>query len=95
MLGLINPTSGEVLFNGRSNPKFLREKIWPKNYVGIVPQDIFLFDGDLYQNITLEDTDKNNDDKNFEQSIELSMLRELVLFKAKGNFLTWAKEEGG
>ena len=87
ILGLINPTSGEVLFNGKSNPKFLREKIWPKNYVGIVPQDIFLFDGDLYQNITLKDSDKNYDDKNFEQSIELSMLRDLVISNIKGKFL--------
>ena len=46
----------------------LRENIWPRNYVGILPQDIFLFDGNLYQNITLEDSDDEDMIQRFEKS---------------------------
>ncbi len=87
MLGLISPTSGDILFDGQKDPRYLRENIWPKNFVGIVPQEIFLFDGDLYQNITLENSNDNSENKKFDRAIKLSMLNDLVSSNKKGKFL--------
>ena len=87
ILGLISPTSGDILFDGQKDPRYLRENIWPKNFVGIVPQEIFLFDGDLYQNVTLEKFTNNSENKKFERAIKLSMLDDLVSSNKKGKFL--------
>ena len=93
ILGLITPSRGEILFDGKKNPKFLRENIWPKNFVGIVPQEIFLFDGDLYQNVTLENFN-NSENKKFQKAIELAMLDDLLSSNEKGKFLN-VGERGG
>ena len=94
ILGLISPTSGEILFDGQNDPRFLRENIWSKNFVGIVPQEIFLFDGDLYQNVTLENFNNNSKNENFDRAINLSMLDDLVSSNKKGKFLN-VGERGG
>ncbi len=94
ILGLISPKSGEILFDGQNDPRFLRENIWSKNFVGIVPQEIFLFDGDLYQNVTLENFNNNSKNENFDRAINLSMLDDLVSSNKKGKFLN-VGERGG
>ena len=86
ILGLISPTSGDILYDGQKDPRYLRENIWPKNFVGIVPQEIFLFDGDLYQNITLENVNDNSENKKFDRAIKLAMLNDLVSSNKKGKF---------
>ena len=50
LLGLIEPTSGEVLVDGQPLESELANW-WP--IVGYVPQDVFLFDGTIAQNIVL------------------------------------------
>jgi ATP-binding cassette, subfamily B, bacterial PglK len=50
MLGIITPTSGSVLLSGRSIQECVRD--FP-GAIGYVPQDVRLFAGSVYSNITL------------------------------------------
>jgi len=48
LLGLIQPTTGEFLVDGKSIAG--NEKLWRKN-IGYVPQSIFLLDGTIRENV--------------------------------------------
>jgi ABC-type multidrug transport system fused ATPase/permease subunit len=59
MLGIITPTSGSVLLSGRSIQQCVRD--FP-GAIGYVPQDVRLFAGSVYSNITLGFGDTVNDE---------------------------------
>ncbi len=53
VLGLLRPTGGEVLFDGKQIDDIPRE-VWAAS-VGYVDQDVFVFEGSIRDNITLWD----------------------------------------
>ena len=52
MLGLLNPNKGEILINGEKNLDSLEQ--FQKN-ISYVPQDIYLIDSDIKENVALQD----------------------------------------
>lgn len=72
ILGLLKPTDGEILINGK--------KIHNKNfYTGYMSQDSFYIDGTLLENITLDgniNIEENNE--NLHRAIKSSRLEKLV-----------------
>lgn len=52
MLGLCNPTSGEILVNGKDIKKI--DKVQLRKQMGIVLQDNILSDGTIFHNICME-----------------------------------------
>jgi len=75
ILGLLEPNFGKILVDGKS---LHSEKIldsWYKN-IGIIPQDIYLDDSSLKDNITFYDEKINY--KNLKKAINLSLLNDVV-----------------
>jgi ABC-type bacteriocin/lantibiotic exporter with double-glycine peptidase domain len=73
ILGLLKPTEGEILINGK---KIIRNKNF---YTGYMSQDSFYIDGTLLENITLDDKiniEENNE--NLHRVIKSSRLEKLV-----------------
>ncbi len=76
LIGLLKPTSGSIILD---NVLFKDNLYDSKNFIGYVPQDTFLLDGTIKQNIvfTLEQEFKY-DEKNFNRAIRLSKLEKFV-----------------
>jgi NHLM bacteriocin system ABC transporter peptidase/ATP-binding protein len=53
IVGLFQPWSGEILFDGKRRDEIPREVL--SNSIGMVDQDIFLFQGSIRENLTLWD----------------------------------------
>ncbi|MCB5288500.1 MAG: ABC transporter ATP-binding protein/permease [Candidatus Cloacimonetes bacterium] len=76
LLGLIKPTSGDVYCSGRKiENKNL--KSWQKK-IGYVPQNIFIKDGNITENIAFGLLLEQVDEKKLSNAIELSQLQEWV-----------------
>jgi len=76
MLGLLTPDLGEILIDGtRLNSKNLSQ--WQSN-VGYVPQDIFLVDSSIKENIAMGLSADEIDESRIEECIELSQLTSFI-----------------
>ena len=75
ILGLLEPTQGEVLID--NNPVSANINKWQEKF-SFVPQDVFILDDSLKNNITLESSDNNINFKKLEYAIDASNLREYV-----------------
>lgn len=76
LLGLINPTKGEILIDGNTLPKNNIGELQDK--IGFVPQSIFLSDASILENVAFG-LDKNKIDVNqVKKAIELSHLSDVV-----------------
>ena len=75
IIGLLNPTQGEVYFNGLK----LKDNVnsW-LNIIGYVPQEIFILDDTLLNNITFGSEGKRNTKSQVSNLIELLELKEFV-----------------
>lgn len=73
MTGFYDIQKGEILIDG-INIKHIRKKDLRKN-ISVVLQDVFLFSGDIKDNITLND---NIDDKTINMSLKASCAQEFV-----------------
>lgn len=75
ILGLLEPNFGKILVDGKSlhSEKILNS--WYKN-IGIIPQDIYLDDSSLKDNITFYDEKINY--KNLRKAVNLSLLNDVV-----------------
>jgi len=60
LLGLHNPTSGKILFDGREQAHFPLSAI--RKQIALVPQDIFLFGGSIRENIAYGKTNATEDE---------------------------------
>ena len=76
MLGLYNPTSGEILIDGKPLEGDLVRK-W-QNSIGYVSQSLFLTDSTLLDNIALGCDEESVDMVRLEQAIEAASLGEFV-----------------
>jgi ATP-binding cassette, subfamily B, bacterial PglK len=79
--GLLAPTSGQVLVDGRDIESNMRG--WQRN-LGIVPQVVFLIDDTLRRNIALGIPDKEIDEEAIAQAVRLAQLDEFVSLLPKG-----------
>lgn len=76
MLGVISSDKGKILIDNISLEGSLIDE-WHK-LVGIVPQDVFIIDGTLKENITLCDKDEDIDFISLNRAIDMSSLRDFV-----------------
>ncbi len=76
LTGLLKPTSGSIFLD---NNLFKDNLYDSKNFIGYVPQDTFLLDGTIKQNIvfTLEE-EFNYNEKNLNKALKLSKLEKFV-----------------
>ena len=75
IIGLLTPSSGKIEINSQSMDTQLKE--WQLN-LAYLPQDVFLIDGSLKENITLEDDNLKIDNKKLSEVIEKSNLKSFV-----------------
>ena len=75
IIGLLTPSSGKIEINNQSMDTQLKE--WQLN-LAYLPQDVFLIDGSLKENITLEDDNSKIDNKKLSEVIEKSNLKSFV-----------------
>lgn len=90
LMGLLDPTSGKILINGHDIQDVLNG--WHQ-IISVVPQEIFICEGDYYQNIAFG-VEKNDIDN--EKVKEVSLKAELYDFinKQKDGFRTLIYENG-
>ena len=75
ILGLLDPTKGKVLIDNQ--PVINNLDKWQEK-INFVPQDVFILDDSLKNNITLEITEKQIDFDKLESAIDASNLRSFV-----------------
>jgi ABC-type multidrug transport system fused ATPase/permease subunit len=75
LLGLLQPTKGKIYINGQI--KKLNSLYWRKN-IGYVPQNTFLLDDSIKNNITLKLNHEPFNEKNFKMSLKLSKVDEFL-----------------
>jgi ABC-type bacteriocin/lantibiotic exporter with double-glycine peptidase domain len=75
IIGLLTPSSGKIEINNQYMDTQLKE--WQLN-LAYLPQDVFLIDGSLKENITLEDDNSKIDNKKLSEVIEKSNLKSFV-----------------
>ncbi len=73
LLGLLKPTEGNILVDGKNIEENL--KTW-QSYIGYVPQDIYLLDDSIKNNITLYD--ENIDENQLKKVLKLTRLEEFI-----------------
>ena len=75
LLGLLTPSTGTVYFNGLDISKNSR-KMW--DHIAYLPQDVFLIDGNIKQNIALAQDDSEVNEINLANAIRKSQIEEYV-----------------
>ena len=75
ILGLLKPTNGKIYVDGKDMQNNTRE--W-QNLIGYIPQDIFLTDDTLSNNIALGITEDEINDDWLREAIDKSELTELI-----------------
>ena len=73
LLGLLKPSEGNILVDGKNIEKNL--KVWQSN-IGYVPQDIYLLDDTIKNNITFNE--ENINERQLENILKLSRLESFV-----------------
>jgi ATP-binding cassette, subfamily B, bacterial PglK len=81
LLGLLEPTDGKILIDNLDLKSNIRS--W-QNHIGYVPQDIFLIDDTLRNNIAFGIDSNDIHSLNLEKAIELSQLSEYINSLPKG-----------
>lgn len=90
LLGLFNPSSGKILCDGVDIFKDIRS--WQAN-LAYVPQDIYLIDGTVRENIALGVRSENIDDKLIEKVLHMAELDEYI-YSMPGKTETFVGERG-
>jgi len=92
LLGLLQPDQGEVLIDGFSlNSSNISE--WQKN-VGYVPQDIFLIDSSIRENIALGYSNHEIDDERVLKCVKLARLDSFIENELPEKYSTIVGERG-
>ena len=82
ILGLYTPTSGEILIDGIKLDSTTRRK-W-QNSIGYVPQNVFITDSTLAENIALGIAPQNIDRQRVEEVLEMASLKQFTEGLAEG-----------
>ena len=80
-LGLLEPTKGEILLDGVN---ILEDIIGWQSQIGYVPQDVYLLDDTIKNNITFSSNDKELDLNNLNKILVTCNLEEFVKNSEKG-----------
>jgi len=75
ILGLYKPTEGEILFNGKPLNKNIKQ--WREN-VAYLPQQVFLFDDSIKNNIAIGKSLNEIDQNKLEDAIRKASLKNLI-----------------
>jgi ABC-type bacteriocin/lantibiotic exporter with double-glycine peptidase domain len=75
LLGLVDPYEGEITYNGRQMNKSLNE--W-RSHVAYLPQQVFLIDNTLRQNVALGYDKDEIDDLKIHEALRKARLSDLV-----------------
>lgn len=78
ILGLLKPTKGDVIINGKKVLKRSSGSTNLKNCVANVPQNIFIFDDSIINNITLRNYHKDINYENYYKAIRIANLEKLI-----------------
>jgi ABC-type multidrug transport system fused ATPase/permease subunit len=82
ILGLYTPTSGEILIDGIKLDSTTRRE-W-QNSIGYVPQNVFIADSTLAENIALGIAPQNIDRQRVEEVLEMASLKQFTEGLAEG-----------
>ena len=77
ILGLLNPKKGNVYIDGKNLNDFNFKKYWQKQ-IGYIPQDIYLLDDTIRNNIVFGIDERNIDENLINEVIKLAQLEKLV-----------------
>ncbi|MBL0937517.1 MAG: ABC transporter ATP-binding protein [Gemmatimonadaceae bacterium] len=77
ILGLLPPTRGEILVDGRPLDSLAKCRAWQRN-IGYVPQQIFLSDESIAANISFDSTGNSVDTEKLERAASLSCANEFI-----------------
>jgi ABC-type multidrug transport system fused ATPase/permease subunit len=80
LLRLIEPTQGAVLINGEPLPRYTLDSL--RQQIGFLPQNAFIFNQTLRENILLAADDKSVSEEHLARVVELAQLREVVELRA-------------
>tara|TARA_B100000886_G_scaffold329659_1_gene279253 strand:+ start:289 stop:2079 length:1791 start_codon:yes stop_codon:yes gene_type:complete len=75
LLGLLKPTSGKVMINNKYDLSDLSNN-WHE-YIGLIPQNIFLLDDTIENNVAFGVSSENIDKQKLDKALELSFCTEL------------------
>jgi len=76
MLGLLSPTEGQIYFNDKNNITN-NLKLWQKQ-ISYVPQNIYLMDSSIKENIAIGINKERIDDEQIKKSIKLANLTSFI-----------------
>ena len=86
IMGLLKPSSGEIIFNERNINNFLSD--YRKN-IGYVSQNFSIIDTSIIRNITLNFNDQIIDKEKLEKSLKISGSNEFINKLDKNWILSW------
>ncbi|MDC1148739.1 ABC transporter ATP-binding protein [Pelagibacteraceae bacterium] len=81
-LGLREPENGKVILNGETLNNFNIKRSW-QDFISYVPQNIFLMDCSINENITFEKEFQNIDVSYYNKITKLCLLEEIIKDKSK------------
>jgi ATP-binding cassette, subfamily B, bacterial PglK len=85
LMGLLIPSSGHLVIDGKRIDKHSLNSL--RNIISYIPQETFIFDDTLYNNITMKINSKHvneNEDIKYINAIEISQLKKYKEGKTKG-----------
>ena len=77
LLGLLGPSQGTVFLNGKEIPKDAVTKN-TQDIFAYIPQDIFVYNGSIKENITLNEKENQIDEDLLEEAVVSSQLKEVI-----------------
>ncbi len=89
LLGWLEPTSGEILFDGQNSNEFSRKRL--ADTFGYIEQDVFLFNDTIKENLSLG---KKFTEEEYHKALQLSSLDDVIAEMPDG-IDTIVGEEGG
>ncbi|CAK0780443.1 ABC transporter [Gammaproteobacteria bacterium] len=90
VMGLYEPWSGEILFDGKPRTHLPRHRLI--HSMSMVSQEIFLFEGSIRDNLTLWDS--TLPEKQFVQAAQSACIHETIVAR-QGGYESWVQEGGG
>lgn len=75
LLGLLKPSTGNLIYNDKNFEENI--KLW-QSQIAYLPQEIFIIDNTLLQNITLDENINNNDNQLFDNVIKKANLDSMI-----------------
>ena len=93
IIGLIEPQKGEIIIDGSQTLKSSNVKAW-QNRIGYVPQDVFLYDATIAENIAFGIARESIDMKRVQQSAQLATIDQFISQDLPERYETSVGERG-